>query len=284
MGKFFDALRKSEKLGVQPSAKPLPKRLVETRREEIDALKLERKRLDPAVSNRHQFSDRMDPRLVCALEPDSPEAECFRILRSKLILGSLGKPRNALMVTGALPEDGKSIVAANLAVSIARGVEDYVMLVDCDLRLPSLHQIFGLQAKHGLREYLEDGTSIAPYLLKTPVRKLTLLPAGEPIASPSELLGSEKMRQLIQDLKSRYQDRYIIFDTPPSQFMADTAPLSNMVDNVLVVVRSGKTPKDAILQTLANIGREKIFGLVFNASDEFARDRQYYYKRYQIGK
>ena len=176
------------------------------------------------------------------------------------------------MVTGSLPQDGKSLVAANLAVCIAKGINEYVMLVDCDLRFPSLQDIFGLEAKHGLREYLEEGTSIAPYLLKTPVQKLTLL------------LGSKKMRQLVEELKSRYQDRYIIFDTPPSQFLADNAFLSHMVDDVLLVVRSGKTSKDAVLQTIESIGREKISGLIFNASDEPLKDYRYYYKYYQKGK
>ena len=285
MGKFFDALKKSEKSGtLDSSAKPSPEKIVDNRGERIDALRLETKRLEPAVSARHSFSDRMDPRLVCALESSSPAAECFRVLRSKLILGSLGKVRNTIMVTGSLPQDGKSLVAANLAVCIAKGINEYVMLVDCDLRFPSLQDIFGLEAKHGLREYLEEGTSIAPYLLKTPVQKLTLLPAGEPIASPSELLGSKKMRQLVEELKSRYQDRYIIFDTPPSQFLADNAFLSHMVDDVLLVVRSGKTSKDAVLQTIESIGREKISGLIFNASDEPLKDYRYYHKYYQKGK
>ena len=188
------------------------------------------------------------------------------------------------MVTGAEPADGKTLVAANLAVSIAQGMNHYVLLVDCDLRRPSLHKSLGLQAKQGLREYLEEGNSIAPYLIKTPVGKLTLLPAGKPSSSPSELLASDKMKLLVQELRQRYPDRFIILDSPPALFTAETSSLYSMMDGVLLVVRAGKTNKDPIIDVLANIGREKIVGVVFNASIEVQRDYRSYYKYYQSGK
>ena len=188
------------------------------------------------------------------------------------------------MVTGAEPADGKTLVSANLAVSIAQGMNHYVLLVDCDLRRPSLQKIFGLKAKQGLREYLENGDSIAPYLLKTPVGKLTLLPAGQPSSSPSELLGSEKMELLIQELKGRYPDRFIILDSPPAHFTAESFSLSSIMDGVLLVVRSGKTSREPLEHVVANIPREKIIGVVFNASAEVQRDYRYYYKYYQRGK
>ena len=160
----------------------------------------------------------------------------------------------------------------------------YVMLVDCDVRRPSLHKSFGLEVKQGLREYLADGTSVAPYLLKTPVQKLTLLPAGQPSSSPSELLGSEKMKSLILELKERYPDRFLTLDTPPAHFTAEITPLCSMMDKVLLVVREGKTKRKPVADVVANIGRERIIGLVFNASREVQRDYRYYYQYYQKGK
>ena len=223
----------------------------------------------------------IDPRLISFVAPQSPVAEEFKLMRARIFCKNMTCKIQTILVTSSQPLDGKSLVAANLAVSIAQGINEHVLLVDCDLRLPSLHRCFGLHVLQGLREYLEDDNSLTPYLLKTPVRKLTLLPAGSPPPNPSELLSSEKMRLLIAELKARYHDRYIIIDATPAQFSAEIASLSNEVDSVLLVVRSGQTPKEAILQAINNVGREKILGLVFNASNENKKIYQTYYRRYQ---
>jgi exopolysaccharide/PEP-CTERM locus tyrosine autokinase len=281
LGKFDDALKKSQAAKGQRAPKPVSSKVVEISRENIDDLRLETQAPEPTPPKRHPFNGRIDPRLVCLQDPSSPAAECFKVLRSKLLVGDSGELRRTIMVTGAEPADGKTLVAANLAVSIAQGMNHYVLLVDCDLRRPSLHKYFGLQAKQGLREYLEEGNSVAPYLLKTPVRKLTLLPAGQPLSSPSELLGSEKMELLIQELKGRYPNRFIIFDSPPAHFTAESSSLFTMMDGVLLVVRSGKTAREPVEDVVANIGREKIIGVVFNASTEVQRDYRYYYRYYK---
>jgi capsular exopolysaccharide synthesis family protein len=184
------------------------------------------------------------------------------------------------MVTSPQPLDGKSTVAASLAINIAQGINEHVMLVDCDLRRPSMDRLLGLNAHEGVREYLETGTSVAPYLIKTPVKKLTLLPAGKPPSNPSELLSSEKMAMLVQELKSRYEDRYIIFDVPPSQFTAEVTFLAPMMDGVLLVVRSGKTVRDLLLKAAEDIGTHRILGVVFNASPSLPRTYRHYYRYY----
>jgi len=171
------------------------------------------------------------------------------------------------MVSSPQPSDGKTMVAANLAVSIARGLDEHVLLVDCDLRSPKLHQSFGLDLHQGLREYLENGNSLSQYLIKTPVEKLTLLPAGSIPVNPSELLSSERMKTLVREIKARYRDRYIIFDTPPAQFTPEGSILASMVDGVLLIARSGKTSRELLSQVANNIGRDKILGIVFNASN-----------------
>jgi exopolysaccharide/PEP-CTERM locus tyrosine autokinase len=281
MGKFDDALKKAGAAKDQSAAETTTNKVVKIPREEIDALRLYTDTRDSPKPSPHPFSARIDHRLVCIHEPSSPAAECFKMLRSKLKISDSGELRKTIMVTGAQPMDGKSLVSANLAVSIAQGINQYVLLVDCDLRRPSLHKSLGSQVKHGLREYLEGGSSIAPYLIKTPVKKLTLLPAGQPLASPSELLGSEKMQLLIQELKDRYSDRFVILDTPPAHFTAETSSLFSMMDGVLLVVRSGKTSREAVADVINNIGRDKIIGVVFNASQEVQKDYRYYYRYYQ---
>jgi exopolysaccharide/PEP-CTERM locus tyrosine autokinase len=280
MGKFFKALNKSKAEKSYLADGTLPKKDGKITADAMESLRFDTEAPTDRAKVPTKFNGRIDPLLISVHEPQSPVAEEFKMLRAKILCKSLTCRHEAIMVTSAQPLDGKSLVAANLAVSIAQGINEHVLLVDCDLRLPSLHQYFGLQVHHGLREYLEDGTSIAPYLSKTPLRKLTLLPGGNPPPNPSELLSSEKMRLLIQELKKRYQDRFVIFDSTPAQFSAETASLTPEMDTVLLVVHSGKTPREAILEAVDNIDREKILGVVFNASNENKKSYRTYYRHY----
>lgn len=289
MGKFFEALKKSETLKRQPSPKQPPKKVVKISAEAVDALKLDTRALQrpaekpPLPEGSPLLESSMDSRLSSFMEPYCAAVECFKMLRTKILVSNSGSRPRTIMVTSPQPLDGKTMVSANLAISIAQGINEHVMLVDCDLRGPSLHRLLGLNRHEGIREYLERGTSVAPYLVKTPVKKLTLLSAGKPPQNPSELLSSEKMRLLVEELKARYEDRYIIFDATPAQFAAETAFLASMMDGVLLVVRSGKTARDRALEAIENIGRERIFGLVFNASNESPKDYRYYYEHYRKG-
>lgn len=284
MGKFFEALKKSESATRTVAQEHRPKRenVVDIPSEKIDMLKM-----DTAPKPTHSEKDdpvsgrAIDPYLVALSDPTSSEAESFKVLRAKLFVGTSFKTLRTIMVSSAEPLDGKTLVAANLAVTIARGVNEHVMLADCDLRRPSLHQRFGLPLGAGIREYLESGTALASYMIKTSQDKLTLLLAGQSPPNPSELLSSEKMRLLVEELKNRYDDRYIILDAPPAQFTAETNFLASMVDGILLVVRYGKTSKNLIAQAIDNLGREKILGVVFNASNEHSRKYGYYYKYYQ---
>ena len=291
MGKFFDALSKLQKTTAQDALRPVsashnaagpaPDKLVKLPSEEIEKLRLYPGAQVDVLPPPDVDVNAADPRLVCLHEPTSPAAEAFKILRSKLLDSSLGEPPRVIMVASAQPQDGKSLIAANLAVSIALGINAYVLLVDCDLRRPTLHKIFGLKGKRGLREYLEEGSSVGSYLLKTQVEKLALLPAGRPLDSPSELLSSPKVRLLTDEIKDRYQDRFLILDTPPAQFFADAASLFSFIDGVLLIVRSGKTSRDLVQDLITNLGRERILGIIFNASDEVARSYKYYDQYYR---
>lgn len=284
MGKFFEALKKSETLNRQPSPESAPKKVVTISPETVDALKLHTTATQGPAEKSPLPTRGMDPRLASFLDPGSPAMESFKMLRAKILTSNSSSRPRTIMVTSPQPLDGKTTVAANLAISIAQGINEYVMLVDCDLRKPSLDKFLGLNAHEGIREYLEEGTSVAPYLVKTPVDKLTLLPAGKPPPNPSELLSSEKMRLLVEELKKRYEDRYIIFDATPAQFAAETTFFAHIVDGVLMVVRSGKTARESILKAIENIDRNKIVGVVFNASSESHKSYRYYYRYYRKGK
>jgi capsular exopolysaccharide synthesis family protein len=281
MGKFSDALKKSETSRRKQLAGEVVEKLVQIPQQEVKGRRLDTEAPEAFNQPSWQSPGKLDPCLVSLFEPNTPAAECFKILRAKLLFSQKCPPCKAIMVTSPQPCDGKTVVAANLAVSIARGLDEHVLLVDCDLRSPKLHKSFDLEVHRGLREYLEDGNSLSPYLVKTPVEKLTLLPAGEIPANPSELLSSEKMRNLIGELKARYQDRYVIVDTPPAQFTPEGSFMASMLDGVLLIARSGKTSRELLVQLAESIGRDKILGVVFNASNGSNGDRRFIRGYYQ---
>jgi len=284
MGKYSEALKKSQTPKVdKPHSAPEaePEQSTPTTREAVDALRMDRSPPQgPHVPEVTPAASRMDPRLQIFTEPNAIAGEAFKMLRAKILTRKADSRPRSIMITSPQPMDGKTMVSANLAISIARGINEYVVLVDCDLRRPSMHKLLGINAQTGIREYLEQGTSVADYMVKTPIDKLTLLPAGKPAPNPSELLSSEKMHQLVEELKARYQDRYVIFDATPAQFSAETSFLASMVDAVIVVVRAGKTAKPLLLDAVEIIGRDKILGLVFNASTETLKEYGYYYEYY----
>jgi exopolysaccharide/PEP-CTERM locus tyrosine autokinase len=282
MGKFFEALKKSGVSKQQPSSQPAAEHGVKISPETVETLKLDTVGAKKSTEELSFSQNGMDPRLAAALESGCPTAESFKMLRAKILTRDVDSRPRTIMVTSPEPLDGKTMVAVNLAISVAQGINEHVMLVDCDLRKPSLDRVLGLNThRGGIREYLENGTSVAPYLVKTSMGKLAVLPAGKTPPNPSELLSSEKMRLLVGELKNRYEDRYVIFDATPARFAAETTFLSSMVDGVLLVVRSGKTGKDSILQAIENIDRNKIIGLIFNASNQSPNDYGYYYKYYR---
>ena len=281
MGKFLDALKKSETVNGRASLEPAPTKVVDISGKTADSLKPD---ATPRLAPREESSfprGALDPRLASFLEPGSAAVESFEMLRAKILTRNSESPPRTLMVTSPQPMDGKTMVAANLAISIAQGINEYVLLVDCDLRRPSLHKILGLNAHTGINEYLEEGTSVGPYLVKTPLSKLTLLPACRPSPNPFELLSSEKTRRLVEELKSRYNDRFIIFDGTPAQFAAETAFLAVMADKTLLVVRAGTTQSGSLLKAIENIGRQRILGIVFNASQEGFDHYRGYYRYYR---
>ena len=218
--------------------------------------------------------------LLVVKHPDFSATEYFRFLRSKIIHPAHGKPPRTIMVTSALRGDGKTFVAANLAACIALGMNEHVLLLDCDLRAPSLCKFFGIDEKReGLSSYLTDRSDIAGLLCKTDVSKLTLLPGGKSINNPAELLSSEKMQHLISEVRNRYPDRFVILDTSPLELTPETSVLINQVDGVLMVVQYGKTPRKLTKSALKQIEKEKLLGIVFNGYEKPMRK----YIRYGYG-
>lgn len=273
MGKIFDALSKSsEASAISNEAPIMPTEIRSGVPSETGDGGLD---LEKPIYKQNTVSEN----LVTLLQPQSFEAEQFKILRTNLLFPASGNPPRTILVTSAVPGEGKSFVSANLAVSIAQNIEEHVLLIDCDIRRPCQHRYFGFEDTPGLSEYLSRKIPLSSVLLKTQLKKLSLLPAGTPPPNPSELLTSEPMSDLVEEVKSRYPDRYIIIDSPPPKFTAETAALARQVDGIVIVINSGRTPRGLVEELVETLGKEKILGTVMNRFD-FHGSRYYGYGKY----
>jgi exopolysaccharide/PEP-CTERM locus tyrosine autokinase len=206
----------------------------------------------------------LDDKLVSFFAPSSMVTEQFRRLRTLIINPGVRNAPKIIMVASAMSGEGKSFVAVNLASIIAVELHSHALLVDCDLRNPSITRWFGLEEKKGLSDYLMGEAEIQDLLIKTSIDKLSILSGGSIQDNPVELIGSKKMKTLVQDLKSRYDDRYIIIDSSPILATTEPSVLNEMVDGIILVIKSGDTPRETIQQAVKLLNKNKILGIVLN--------------------
>jgi len=181
--------------------------------------------------------------LIVANDPRSPVAEAFRTLRTNIQFKSLDSPVRTILVTSSTAGEGKSTVAANLAVSLAQ-TGAAVIVVDCDLRNPSLHEIFGVGNDRGLTSLmLAQDTTARDYLQRSEAGSLDVLTSGPLPPNPAELLGSKRMESVVRELRDLVD--YVIFDTPPVLAVTDAAVLATKVDGSVLVLSAGKARRDA---------------------------------------
>jgi exopolysaccharide/PEP-CTERM locus tyrosine autokinase len=191
--------------------------------------------------------------------PRSQVADEFRVIKRPLISNVKARganvPANAnlVMVTSAVAGEGKSFTAINLAMSIAAELDHTVMLVDADLARPSLPRMLGIEDGPGLLDLLDGTAEMPDVLLRTNVEKLTLLRSGTPHTKATELLASEAMRRLVDELSQRYSDRIIVFDSPPLLLTTEARALAMYMGQIVFVVRAGKTLQNAVEHALATI-------------------------------
>ena len=206
-----------------------------------------------------------DEKLTEVISGDSqPVAERFRNLRIKIFYPDSGEVPRSILVTSAIPGEGKSFVTANLGVSIAQGIEKEALLVECDLRRPNLSKMFGISNSRGLVDYLKSGTPIDQLIKHKSMPKLSVLPSGKPPNNPAELLETQKMASLLEALQRQDPKRLIILDSPPFQSASEADILAKRVDKVILVIRSGYARKEHTRQLVDILGRDKIIGIVFN--------------------
>lgn len=216
--------------------------------------------------------------LATAREEKTNVVEEFNKLRSSVIALTKGeKFLNTILVTSTVSEEGKSMTALNLAISLAKEQDHTVLLVDTDLRRPSVHKYLDINPEVGLVHCLRDNLPIEKALVKTGVGKLVVLPAGEAVKDPLDMLSSNRMKSIVVELKRRYPERYVIFDTPPALPFADAGVLSGFVDSTLFVVREGQANKNDVQKTLEEFKEHHLLGVVYNDAHVFLKKQDYYY-------
>jgi capsular exopolysaccharide synthesis family protein len=272
MAKVYDALRRAEEERkrrsgqltepmapveweptghtVQPGRTPLWKRW-------LAALTSRR---SPAASGPSDVNKRR----ISLLQPDSYAAEQFRALRGRIDSLGAQRPVRTIAVTSALPGEGKTTASINLAAVTAMSVGRRVLLIDCDLRKPKIHQALGLRPEAGLAEVLTDTKSLDQAIVKVEGVNLEVLAVRSRPANPSELLASARMREIVEEVAERY-DR-VVLDTPAALGLPDSKTVSELCDGLVVVVRADVTSTRDLQATLEIMDRSRLLGLVMNGA------------------
>ena len=283
MGKISDALEMHQKEGLTPSHKlqvdqPVRQRTESPRTQRPIRLKAEDPEAKRArhISRQYKFSES----LVTFSAPYSADAETFKLLRGQILFPRDREIPRSILVTSTFPGEGKTFTAANLACAIAMSVDEYVLLIDADMRRARLHRMFGFRNLWGLHDYLIGERKFGEIIVKTALNKLSILPAGRTPRNPSELLSSNMMAKFLEEAKERYKDRFIIIDSPPTHITAEAKFLSQYADAVLFVVMANKTPRRDAQKAIDAIGRDKVLGIVFNGYNQARNTYHKYYEKY----
>jgi len=259
------AIEKLRRAGAQPAGAP-PK--------VVGALVHEADPGLPAVAPSRRIRVDRDALRLAGYLPESSRdrqfADHYRQIKRPLIAKAFGGPTpgpspRLIMMASALPGDGKTFTSINLAMSMARERDISVVLVDADVPKPHVSRIFGVNNEIGLMEALNDPTlDVESLLLPTDVGSLSILPAGRTHEGATELLASARMAAIVARLLARNPHRIVLFDSPPLLVSSESRALASIAGQVVLVVRNGATPRDAVLQTIDELGEGKDISLVLN--------------------
>lgn len=223
-------------------------------------------------------------RMICLTDKESPAAEAFRLLGVRLRHLQQVRPLKMILITSTVPEEGKSMIAANLACSLAARTEQRILLLEGDVRRPSLSRVFGLGKNPGICEWLQGERSLMMCIYHLEGPELWILPAGSSPSNPLELVQSGRLSALMDQLAAYFD--WIIIDSPPVLPLADASVWTQLADGILLVTRQGTTQKKQLQKGLDTLDAKKVIGAVLNSSKN-AEGNDYYYrspKRNQSGK
>ncbi|HLG59255.1 MAG TPA: CpsD/CapB family tyrosine-protein kinase [Vicinamibacterales bacterium] len=217
-----------------------------------------------------------DGKLVAGASRNPVSLEQYRRLAATLHEAQVEKGLRAVVVTSSVPREGKTLTAVNLALTLSESYGRRVLLIDADLRRPSVHELLGLQNERGLADVLHSDRAEIPTVQVSPL--LTVLPAGPPDQNPLAGLSSERMRILLEESTGRYD--WVILDTPPLALLSDAQLLSRLTQAAVFVIRAGVTPFAVVDRAITELGREFIIGTVLNGVDQNAVPATGYYGDY----
>ena len=290
MSRIHEALKKAE----QERAMSQPGSRVETTPAAVEVAEAATAAV-PALSSVSSMSFNVDSALSQVRQTHwAPDTNCmlffsseehatgmeeFRTLRSRLYQAREKQQLSRILVTSALPKEGKSFTSANLAQVLARQHGRRVLLIDGDLRNPQLHKLLGTEAGPGLFEYLRSECDEFSIIQRGPMENLFFIPAGHYSANPAELLANGRLRNLLNRLQPTFD--WIVIDSAPSVPVSDAVLMANDCDGVLLVVRSNSTPTDAARRARREFAERNVIGVVLNGiTPELAPYMQYYYATY----
>ena len=278
MSRVYRALEKAEeekkhKAEEEPSIKVFEEKAV--LKKETPILKFPEEKIDELG-----FPSKEETPVIMA-PPNSFSAEEFRKLKTQIFL-RFPNPPHSILITSTVPQEGKTMVAVNLAMAVSKEIHRKAILIDADLRKPSIH-LWKNQCSKGLSIYLSDGTPLSEVMIKSEVENLQIITAGPPAPRSSELIGSKRMGELMKSLREVGDNTYIIIDSPPIISTTEPTLLSEMVDGIILVVRADRATRESIQRAVKSIDRQKIIGIVFNQIDLKSSSyySKYYYKYYR---
>jgi capsular exopolysaccharide synthesis family protein len=238
--------------------------------------------IDTLLARCPQLEWKPDPATMLFLHGDDSArgTEEFRTLRSRLYHLREKMPLKKLLVTSALPREGKSFTSSNLAQVVVRQHGRRALLIDADLRAPRLHLMLGTTSDPGLSDYLLGKSDEFSIMQRGPLENLFFIPSGTGAADPAELIGNGRLKMLLQRVEPLFD--WIIIDSPPAVPVSDASVLAKACDGVLMVVRSNSTPVDLARKARQEFPDEALVGMVLNGTSEDAMPyARYYYESYQ---
>jgi capsular exopolysaccharide synthesis family protein len=212
---------------------------------------------------------------IVALEKESPASEQYKILREQVKQAGI----RSFSVTSPVKRDGKTTVAVNLAATLSLDYEEKVLLIDGDLRAPSVHKYFDAPQSPGLTDYLGSSSkmNLKNLVQETFLPGLRIVSSGRPSHLASELLAKERMKQILNEAQVQFPDHRIIIDSPPILSTPDPLVIARYVEGILLVVRAGKTPRDYLTKSIQSLNSSKVMGVVLNGADLGLSSKYYYY-------
>lgn len=202
-------------------------------------------------------------RCLCLLS-DNEALEYYKVLRAQIQQRAVANNWNTIMITSPQPGEGKTLTGVNLALTMAREFSQTVMLVDADLKSQNIHKYLGYSHSIGLVDYLDGDIPLSDVIVWPGVEKLTVISGDKTMQGSTEMLTSPKMKSLISELKTRYEDRYVLFDVPPVLNSSDAISFAQMVDSILLVVEEGCTTMEDVQRAVSLLPEEKILGIALN--------------------